>query len=188
MISKASLRAEILQKRALISTSDHTAFSRAVGSSIIGLTSIMPDGPISGFWPIRNEIDLRPTLRLLWNDGCLLALPIVTSDGLIFRSYSPDDVLQVRKFGVSEPFDDKPEVNPVTLLVPLAVFDRRCHRIGYGAGYYDRTISRLEKMGRLLTIGIAFSIQEVDHVPDEPHDRALDMIVTEREIITRSNH
>jgi 5-formyltetrahydrofolate cyclo-ligase len=70
----------------------------------------------------------------------------------------------------------------------LAVFDRRCHRIGYGAGYYDRTISRLEKLGRLLTIGIAFSIQEVDQVPDEPHDRALDMIVTEREIITRSNH
>ncbi len=188
MISKASLRAEILQKRALISASDHTAFSRAVGASIIGLEAIIPAGPVGGFWPIRNEIDPRPALRLLSERGFLLGLPIMTPDGLIFRSYRPDDALEVRKFGVSEPFDDKPEVNPATLLVPLAVFDRRCHRIGYGAGYYDRTISRLEKLGRLLTIGIAFSIQEIDQVPDEPHDRALDMIVTEREIITRSNH
>ncbi|MFM8699812.1 MAG: 5-formyltetrahydrofolate cyclo-ligase [Hyphomicrobiales bacterium] len=188
MISKTSLRAEILQKRALISASDHTAFSRAVGASIIGLEAIIPTGPVGGFWPIRHEIDSRPTLRLLWERGFLLGLPVMTLDKLIFRSYIPDDTLKVQKFGVSEPFDDKTEVNPVTLLVPLAVFDRRCHRIGYGAGYYDRTISRLEKLGRLLTIGIAFSVQEVDHVPDEQHDRALDMIVTEREIIMRSNH
>ena len=93
MISKASLRAEILQKRALISASDHTAFSRAVGASIIGLEAIIPAGPVGGFWPIRNEIDPRPALRLLSERGFLLGLPIMTPDGLIFRSYMPDDAL-----------------------------------------------------------------------------------------------
>ena len=86
-------------------------------------------------------------------------------------------------FGLSEPDATAPEVAPRALLVPLAAFDRRGHRIGYGAGYYDRAIARLSAIGPLFNIGVAFSVQQIERVPDEPHDRALDVIITERETI-----
>ena len=93
------------------------------------------------------------------------------------------DALIEGPFGLSEPAATSPEVSPRALLVPLAAFDRRGHRIGYGAGYYDRAIARLSAIGPLFTIGVAFSVQEIERVPDEPHDRALDVIVTETETI-----
>jgi 5-formyltetrahydrofolate cyclo-ligase len=86
-------------------------------------------------------------------------------------------------WGIREPTPAAPEVFPDILIVPLLVFDRRGHRIGYGAGYYDMTIARLREMKPVTAIGIAFAAQEIDEVPTTPRDARLDLVLTEREII-----
>jgi 5-formyltetrahydrofolate cyclo-ligase len=86
-------------------------------------------------------------------------------------------------WGIREPTPAAPEVFPDILIVPLLVFDRRGHRIGYGAGYYDMTIARLREMKPVTAIGFAFAAQEIDVVPTTPRDARLDLVLTEREII-----
>ena len=103
------------------------------------------------------------------------ALPIQQTTSYVF----PDAETAAGRFGLSEPHDDLPPLDPTALLVPLAAYDRRGHRIGYGRGYYDQAIERLSRNGPVLTIGIAFSVQAVDTVPSEPHDQPLDHLVTE---------
>ena len=184
---KNALRSHALGKRDSLSLDDRARFSDAIAARVGPFARLMGTGPVGGFWPIRSEIDPRPALRRLNETGLSLALPVITPAGMIFRAWRIGDELNVGKFGLSEPFATAPEVNPTALLVPLAAFDRRGHRIGYGAGYYDRAIARLSAHSRLFTIGICFATQEIDRVPDEAHDRALDMIVTEREIIRISD-
>jgi 5-formyltetrahydrofolate cyclo-ligase len=108
-----------------------------------------------------------------------VVLPKVTPDGLVFREWRPGEALVRGGFGLSEPRDDLPPLDPTALIVPLAAFDRRGQRIGYGRGYYDQAIERLGRKGPVLTIGIAFSVQEIAQVPAEPHDQPLDHLVTE---------
>ena len=164
-------RKEALDRRGALSPAERAEFSLQIAERV------------GGFWPIRTEIDPRPTLLKLDSLGLRGALPVVTPSGLIFRTWAANDVLSEGPFGLREPEATAPEVSPLALLVPLAAFDRRGHRIGYGAGYYDRAIARLSAIGPLLTIGIAFSVQEIDRVPEEPHDRSLNAIVTEKETI-----
>lgn len=158
--------------------------SRDAATRVDALVTAMPAGPVSAFWPIRSEIDPRPALALLASRGFAAALPRVTPAGLVFCAWSPEQALVKAGFGLSEPRPDAAIVRPATMLVPLAAFDRRGHRIGYGAGYYDRAIATcLEDGAPLITIGLAFSCQEIETVPDEPHDKPLDFLVTERETI-----
>ena len=180
---KDILRAEALTRRGALSLETRAAFSAAIADKVASFAARMGIGPVGGFWPIRSEIDPLPAMLRLANAGFGLGLPVITASGLIFRTFRPDDELALGKFGLREPFATAPEVTPTALLVPLAAFDRRGHRIGYGAGYYDRTIARLAAIGPLLTIGVAFSTQEIDCVPDEPHDKTLNAIVTERETL-----
>ncbi len=136
---------------------------------------------VAGFWPIRSEIDPRPALERLAAHGHALALPVVLADRrtMIFRRWSPGDPLVDAAFGLREPPPTAPEVEPEALLMPLAAFDRRGGRLGYGGGFYDRALERLEHERPRLKIGLAFALQEVAHVPVEPHDRRLDLILTE---------
>lgn len=184
---KNALRSAALKKRDALSLEDRARFSEAIAARVEPFARLMGAGPVGGFWPIRSEIDPRPAMRRLNETGLALALPVITPNGMVFRAWRIGDELNAGKFGLSEPFATAPEVQPSALLVPLAAFDRRGHRIGYGAGYYDRAIARLSSHGRLFTIGICFATQEIERVPEEAHDRALDMIVTEREIIRISD-
>jgi 5-formyltetrahydrofolate cyclo-ligase len=180
---KAALRASALARRDGLGPAVRAQASEAVARRASPLLP-RPGGPLGGFWPIRSEIDPRPLMRLAAGAGHPLALPRVTKEGLVFHAWDPDVPLVGGKFGLSEPAPDAPVVDPSALIVPLAAFDRRGHRIGYGAGYYDRAIERLSAGGRpLATIGVAFAVQEIDRVPDASHDRALDWIVTEAEVI-----
>ncbi len=176
-------RKEALDRRGALSPAERAEFSLQIAERVLPFVDQMGGGPVGGFWPIRTEIDPRPTLLKLDSLGLRGALPVVTPSGLIFRTWAANDVLSEGPFGLREPEATAPEVSPLALLVPLAAFDRRGHRIGYGAGYYDRAIARLSAIGPLLTIGIAFSVQEIDRVPEEPHDRSLNAIVTEKETI-----
>jgi len=176
---KAALRSVALERRDGLPADARRESSLAVADRVLAIfDGRLPAGPVAGFWPIRSEIDLRPTLGRLAEHGFPLCLPAVTADGLQFRLWRPGDPLRAAGFGLSEPPPEAAACTPDVMLVPLAAFDRRGHRIGYGAGHYDRAIARLRPR---LTLGLAFSVQEVETVPDEPHDRALDWIVTERE-------
>ena len=141
--------------------------------------------PVSGYWPIRSELDIRPSLERLVRRGHPLGLPVVVAKGapLIFRLWRPGEPLVEAGFGTSVPTDDRPEVNPRVLLVPLLSFDRAGYRLGYGGGFYDRTMAALRARQQTLAVGVAFAAQEIEAVPRGPFDQPLDWIVTESEAI-----
>jgi 5-formyltetrahydrofolate cyclo-ligase len=149
--------------------------------------SLIPDEPcvISGFSPIGSEIDPFPLLAHLRQKGHETALPIVVANGepLVFRCWAPGDDMTSGPYGVQEPLPSAREFIPDILLVPLLAFDRRGYRLGYGGGFYDRTLERLRANGRPVAVGIAFAGQEVDAVPVAAYDQPLDWVVTEREAI-----
>ena len=136
---------------------------------------------ISGFLPIRSEIDPRPLLFGLAQRGARLCLPVVTSKTKIeFREFVRDAPLLASGFGTIGPDENAKVLDPKIMIVPLSVFDDRGGRIGYGAGYYDRAIAKLidqDISPRL--IGMGFGLQEADSVPMEPHDHFLHDVVTE---------
>ena len=151
-----------------------------------GLPVEIPPGVIvSGFSPLKSEISPLPLLRRLADAGVSLALPVVVGRGqpLVMRAWSFGAPLVAGVWGIREPPPDAPELFPDILIVPLLAFDRRGHRIGYGAGYYDMTIARLRAVKRVTAIGIAFAAQEIAAVAATPRDARLDLVLTEREAI-----
>ena len=146
---------------------------------------IPPGAVVSGFSPLKSEISPLPLLRRLADAGASLALPVVVGRGqpLVMRAWSFGAPLVAGVWGIREPPPDAPELFPDILIVPLLAFDRRGHRIGYGAGYYDMTIARLRAMKRVTAIGIAFAAQEISAVAATPRDARLDLVLTEHEAI-----
>jgi len=140
---------------------------------------------VSGYSPMKSEIDPQPLMRKLSEAGAKLALPTVIGrdQPLIMRAWSFGEPLVAGVWGIREPKPDAPEVLPDILLVPLLAFDRAGHRIGYGAGYYDLTINRLRAMKTITAAGLAFAVQEIEAVPTTPRDARLDLVLTERETI-----
>lgn len=181
--TKARLRAEALARRDALDEGFRAEASARVAERVLALPELQGLQPVGAFWPIRSEIDIRPILDALAAHGQALCLPVVAKPTMLFRAWAPGTPLVQAGFGVSVPPPEAPVVRPRALLVPLAAFDRRGGRIGYGKGHYDGAIAALEAEGPLLTIGVAFSAQEVASVPLEPHDRRLACIVTEADII-----
>jgi 5-formyltetrahydrofolate cyclo-ligase len=143
----------------------------------------MPPAPgaiVAGFLPIRDEIDILPALHALSERGHPIVLPETPRRGLplLFRLWRAGDTLVEGRFGTSHPVGA--EAVPDVLLVPLLAFDRRGHRLGYGAGYYDRTLAKLPAA---LAIGCAYAAQELDEVPAGPYDAPLHAVATERGVI-----
>ena len=182
--SKSDLRNDALSQRDALSANDRAAAAGAIGARGLPV-SFEAGAVVSGFWPIGSEIDPRPLLRAARQQGARLALPVITPRGqpLLFRRWADETPLVRSQFGILEPAPDAPEVLPDILLVPLAAFDRAGHRIGYGGGYYDRTLAKLRAVRPTLAIGIAFAVQEIAGVPVSPHDARLDFMLTENEII-----
>ncbi|HWM82695.1 MAG TPA: 5-formyltetrahydrofolate cyclo-ligase [Pseudolabrys sp.] len=162
-------------RQAAAATIAERAFPLAVGAGVI----------VSGFFPMRSEISPLPLMRKLAAQGAQLALPVIAGRGnpLTMRAWNQGDELASGQWGIREPTPQAPQVDPDVLIVPLACFDRRGHRIGYGAGYFDMTIHRLRGLKPVTAIGIAFAQQEIDRVPAAEHDEALDLVLTEREVI-----
>jgi 5-formyltetrahydrofolate cyclo-ligase len=146
----------------------------------------VPAGTIvSGFMPLKSEINPVPLMHSLAQAGARLALPVVSGRGkpLIMRAYAFGDQLTAGVWGIREPKPEAPEVLPDIVIVPLLAFDRRGHRIGHGAGYYDLTLSALRARSSIVAIGIAFAMQEIGSVPSTTRDARLDLVLTEREVI-----
>ena len=182
---KALLRSEALARRGKIEPAARAAFSRRLADEGLRLARVWRPRSVSVFYPLRDEPDTAPLLSALADEGFATALPVVVGRGsaLAFRLWRPGEPTRAGAMSIREPVEDAPVVDPDLLFVPLACFDRRGHRIGYGAGYYDRTLSRLRAMKPVHAIGVAYGICEVAAVPYETHDQTLDAIVTEQETI-----
>lgn len=144
------------------------------------------EGPVAGYIACNDEIDPQPVLERLHDAGRAIALPaLVAQDApLEFRRYAPGDALEPGPaYGIPQPAESAGATRPAVLLVPLLAFDRAGHRLGYGGGYYDRTIAALSGQRPLVTIGLAYTGQEITSVPVDAHDRPLDMIATEAGLI-----
>lgn len=146
-----------------------------------GAIEIEPGEIVSGFFPIRSEVDTRPLMFALREKGARLCLPVVLDrTTIIFRELVRGAPLIDTGFGTRGPGEEAEVLEPSLMLVPLAAFDGRGHRIGYGAGHYDRAIARQHAAGRNpRLIGVAFDCQQVPLVPDEPHDVILSAVLTE---------
>lgn len=176
---KAELRRASLGRRDALDPDLRRVGSLRIAEHLLDMPGLAGAPLVGAFWPIRSEVDPRPLIARLFERGQRVALPKVTPDGLVFREWRAGEALVRGGFGLSEPRDDLLPVDPTALIVPLAAFDRAGQRIGYGRGYYDQAIARLSRNGPVLTVGIAFAVQEVETVPAEPHDRPLDHLVTE---------
>lgn len=183
-LSKASLRRHALARRDLIEPAEAQAAARSVCARAMALLreKAAPPAVVAAYWPIRSEMPTRPLLEALAAAGYRTALPAMTGAGrpLRFRAWSPGDELHKGPLGLSEPAPGAPEVEPDVVFTPLACFDARGYRIGYGGGNFDATLEALRARRKILAIGLAYADQEVAAAPHEAHDQRLDHVVTEQ--------
>jgi 5-formyltetrahydrofolate cyclo-ligase len=181
---KSIVRKDALMRRDAIPAAERAQAAEAIAARAFPL-AVEPGTIVSGFMPLKTEINPLPLMRKLSQHGAQLALPAIAGRGkpLTMRAFAIGDELASGQWGIREPKADAPEVAPDILLVPLLAFDRNGHRIGYGAGYYDMTIAKLRAMKPLIALGIAFAAQEIEQVPVTPRDARLDLVLTERDVI-----
>ena len=181
---KQALRLEAATRRDALPRLERAAAAERIAARTFPV-AIAPGAIVSGFMPLKSEISPLPLLRKLTDAGAKLALPVVAGKGkpLIMRAWEFGAPLAAGVWGIREPTPDAPEVAPDILIVPLLAFDRRGFRLGYGAGYYDMTITALRAQKPVTGIGIAYAAQEVPEVPITPRDARLDYVLTEREVI-----
>ena len=180
MLDKPAARALAKARRAAMSPEQRRQLSTALVTHAGWLSSIAPGGIISGFLSIGDEIGLGPLMQALNERGHTLALPVMQGRAkpLLFRAYRPGDALAETTWGIREPLPAAATVAPATLLVPLLAFDRTGHRLGYGGGFYDRTIAGARKTGQVIAVGVAFDEQRLDAVPHVDYDEPLDWVLT----------
>jgi 5-formyltetrahydrofolate cyclo-ligase len=182
--TKIERRIAALARRTALGEAERSAAAQAI--AVRGLPFPVRAGSIvAGYSPIRSEIDPIPLMQHLAAQGARLALPVTIArdEPLMFRIWSPSDALVRGSLGIPEPAPEAPQLIPDILLVPLAAFDRAGHRIGYGAGHYDRTFAQLRAIKPFISVGVAFDTQEIEAIPMQPHDVALDYVLTETRTI-----
>ncbi len=188
---KQALREQLAKRRDDLDESVRAGASEAIANFAVdqfrahGLIAENRRQIVSGFYPFRSELDCRPLLSALGEAGCATALPVIVaaSQPLAFRQWAPGEPLEPGDWNIPVPPASAETLVPDILLVPLLGFDRAGYRVGYGGGFYDRTIAALRSEKQVTAIGLAFSAQEVDDVPRETHDMALDWVLTETGLI-----
>jgi 5-formyltetrahydrofolate cyclo-ligase len=182
--SKAKLRLDAAARRGALPADARKAAAETIAARKFPL-AVTPGMIVSGFMPMKSEINPLPLMRKLADAGAALALPVIAGRGksLIMRAWRWNEPLAAGQWGIREPKPEAAEVEPDIVLVPLLAFDRTGHRIGYGAGYYDLTIARLRARKPVTAIGLAFAAQEVPTVPATARDARLDLVLTESEVI-----
>lgn len=178
---KLRLRHEVSARRSTVQENEEDAMeaAAAVMHRILHEFQIDPTAVVSGYWPTGSELDLRPTMTFLSKTHtCCLPIIEPETDKLVFSKWQSEACMVQGAFNIMEPEDVDP-VTPDVCLIPLMAFDRQGNRLGYGGSYYDAYLSSHDVM----KVGVAYSEQEVDAVPMEPHDHKMDWIVTPKEII-----
>ncbi|MEM8689042.1 MAG: 5-formyltetrahydrofolate cyclo-ligase [Pseudomonadota bacterium] len=181
LAAKAKARTAAAKVRAAAFQQTADAAAEALAQTGLGFLGAKTPGVVSGFYPYKSELDLRPMLSALSTQGWTTCLPIVLGEGrpLVFRAWTPGERTEPGAWNIPVPVSSAQSVEPDVMLVPLLAFDRAGYRLGYGGGFYDRTIEKFRKSKVLLTVGVAFAAQEVDAVLRGPHDQPLDWVLTE---------
>ena len=172
------LRQERIAAREALSAAEHARLSAAVLDHLYRLLAIRPAGMIGFYWPIRAEIDCRPLMTLLLAQGWRTCLPVIVDrvQALEFHEWTPESLMVPGAHGIST-VGTGLKVLPDVLLLPVNAFDREGYRLGYGGGYFDRTLATLTP--RPYAVGVGFDLARVDSIGPHAHDRALDAMVTE---------
>lgn len=182
---KRQLRTAAVHKRSEIAP-DYARLS-ALGLLECFKEMKLPENPVfSAYWPMKTELDVRPLMAYLHENGFTVGLPVVTDKGepLLFRRWEPGAELVAGPYGTEQPNEKYEPVMPNVLFLPLLAFDRSGGRLGYGGGFYDRTLAVLRCGGRsVIAAGVGFSFQEIEQVPLEDTDEKINVILTEKEII-----
>ncbi len=184
-LEKAALRQHVQGLRRALSVEERARRSAAATSRLLGLLHSLPDGPVACFHSLADELDTAGLIAELACRGRAILLPrvVVPSQPLALHLWAPGQPLVAGRFGLSEPSPDAPVVDPALVVTPLLAVDARGHRLGYGAGFYDRTLAGLIERGvSFMTVGLAFDLQRVERVPIETTDVALDILVTEARV------
>lgn len=178
---KAALRKAALARRLALDAAFRADAAQAVAAAGGELAAREKPACVSLFWSVKGEIDIGPLAGKLTAAGVPLCLPVIAAKAapLAFRRWTPGDPLEDKAFGLKEPPESAGEATPDLLFVPLAAFDGAGRRIGYGGGFYDRTLAKLRAAGSALAVGLAFACQELDEVPALDHDLPLDGVLTE---------
>jgi 5-formyltetrahydrofolate cyclo-ligase len=182
---KAALRRDALARRAALAPSVRAAFSQRLAKEGLRLARLWRPHIVSAFHPLDDEPDTGPLMAALAGEGYATALPVVGCRGapLVFRLWRPGEPTRAGAMAIREPLETAREVDPDLLFTPLACFDRSGWRIGYGAGFYDRTLHRLRSMKPIHAAGVAYGVCEIAAVPYESHDQRLDALITEQETL-----
>ena len=172
-------KAAFARRKAANGTVDSAPAQTALLNLLIDLA---PGAPLAGYMPIRTEIDPLPVMAA-WNGP--VGVPVIEGEGkpLTFHLWTPDAEMVTGPFGAQIPANAQPII-PRLVIVPLVAFDASGARLGYGGGFYDRTLERLKARGRVTAIGFAYAAQEAEALPKEPTDHRLDAIVTEAGVRT----
>ena len=178
--AKAALRLKARATRASILNSIRPDAAKVVADHFFRAVTLKPGEIVAGYWRIKDEMDCQPILIRLMDSLQPVCLPVVIGDEqpLELRLWEQGAPLYEAGFGTLAPSELAPRAEPDIILMPLLGFDKRGTRLGYGGGYYDRTLEQLAKRPRL--IGIAFAAQELEDVPRDSHDIPLDMVITEQ--------
>ncbi|MBM3605944.1 MAG: 5-formyltetrahydrofolate cyclo-ligase [Alphaproteobacteria bacterium] len=168
---KAQLRAQALAARSRLGNAP------ALDLNLRAALAVHRGAVLAGYWPMRDEADPRPAMTAHQGPLCLPVVP-GKAQPLIFRRWQGEGLVP-GPFGTQHPADSAPEIRPQVLIVPLAAFDPQGNRLGYGGGFYDRTLELLRKTGPVTAIGLAYACQRLDRIPAEPFDQPLDLIVTD---------
>ncbi len=181
--AKRTLRSAMLAWRTGLSEDERRAAADGLLEQFASEQPFETPCVVSGFWPMKEELDIRPLLFELFNQGCELALPVVTGKGqpLVFRAWRPGDALEQGVFNTLQPSPKREVIEPDALIVPLLACDKEGWRLGYGGGFYDRTLRALRKRRKVLAMGVAFDDQLLaEEVPHTPDDERLDWLLTDR--------
>jgi 5-formyltetrahydrofolate cyclo-ligase len=183
--AKQSLRHRATARRRDAAAGDDGAAGRVLAEIVLADIALHDGVAVSGYWPIASEIDVMPLLRELAARGHGIALPAVTGKDrpLVFRAWRDGDAMADGPFGIREPLASAAGIEPQVVLTPLLAFDSEGYRLGYGGGFYDRSLAALRGKRPTLAIGVAWAAQEVPAVPHDGRDQPLDWVATEREAI-----
>ncbi len=179
---KAAARKRARAGRGAVPAAERAAAGAKAARHFMATIPLSPGAVVSAYWPLGDELDSRPLIQALLDAGQRIALPVVQGAGrpLCFRRWRHGDAMATSSFGVSEPLQSAAEVRPKIVIAPLLAYNGEGYRLGYGGGYYDRTLRALRQgVPGLLAVGLGFAAQEMPALPYDGHDEPLDWLVNE---------
>lgn len=177
-VQRRALRSRLLSARAGLTPADRMRRQQALAAQVAAWLAASPLQRLAFYWPIRNEPDLREAVAtwLAADTRRRAALPVTEDDVLTFAPWTPQTAMAPGRYDIPEPATVE-RMAPQLLLIPCVGFDAERFRLGYGGGYYDRTLARLKY--RPVTCGVAFDVARVDSIGPRPHDVRLDAVLTD---------